>query len=359
MAHTGANYADTTTTSEYVELWFDGIRPDREILDAAIRVLKKTWVSSWAPVSMGAESDFDMSLSTDTDWTNVGSPGTSAKATTARRVRFGPRAYQLINASVNEGTRSTTLANTRSLKARIMAISSANVGTASLQLYNISGSADIGTAIVHSEESAQLMLGDWEVTSATTKEIAGSLIGQESSADIFWNALWIYQEGIYNLPLPSFVSEDYKAPFIFQAIPRQKNPTYANCYVAESIEYVPLQEGRDYHLAFNHGDAKPHGVNLSRGWNFDYPLVVQVRRPVFDYGSFTAETSTTVAPLLEFMPRFELELIDTVYLPKLGQDPKWAPLRAKAVTELNRATQNRNVTPIGPTKRLWGGLTRV
>lgn len=343
LAHTGADYADTTVGTETVELWYDGIRPDQEILDAFNRALSKCYFSTFVPISHLGDLDGDMAKSTDTDWTDVLTPTTSAKSTTARRTPFGLRSYNLINDAADEGTQSATLSSTQGLQVRLMAIASANVGTASLRPYDVTNSADFGTAVTHSEEEPQLMMGQWETSPATCKEFAARLLGTTSTSDIFWNALWVYKQGVNIVHLPTYVSEGYKVPSIFRCRPTLANPNSTNCYAAEALDMEELQEGVDYRLMFHQGDANPYAAVFANGSYFDYPLAIEVRRPWSDFGTFTAESSITQAPLNELGPRFKLELIDTVYTPRFGSDPKWASLRAIAANELSSATLARPI----------------
>ncbi len=346
----GGNYADTTTTSEILELWWDGIRRDQEVIDAANRVLKKINFSTFVPISHLGDLDGDMAKSTDTDWTDVGTPTTSAKSTTAKRTPFGLRSYELVGDAVNEGTRSATISITKNLSVRVMAISSCASGTASLQPYSITGSAVFGTALTHSESEPQLMLGQWEQAPATCTDFAANLLGSTNPSDIYWNALWEYKQGVTLVNLPTYVSERYKVPAIFRCHPTLANPNSTNCYPAEALDMVELVEGQDYRLMFHQQDANPYAVNMSAEYmaryGFDYPLAIQVRRPWYDVGSFSSDTSTTQAPLLELIPRLKLELIDTIYAPRFPNDPKWAALRANAASEWAIASMARPVRSV-------------
>lgn len=352
LAHTGANYSDTTVGSEGVELWYYGVRPDLEFLDALNRRLRKVYISSFAAISHLGDLDGDMAKSTDSDWTNVGSPGTSEKATTAIRTPFGLRSYHVINASSNEGTSSARLSITQGMQVRLMAISSCNVGTASLQPYDITNSASFGTAVTHSEEEPQLMMGNWETSPSTCKEFRARMLGTAGSTDdIFWNSLWAYKQGVLNIPLPTYVSEGFKAPTVSRCIPTLSNPNSPNCYVAASLDFDELRENRDFRFLFHQGDANPYAIQLASASYLDYPLAIEVRRPLADLGTFTSESSTTVGQLNQLIPEMMLEAIDTIYGPRFGGDPRWTQLRNQAAEEVARASLARPIKKMATPER--------
>lgn len=348
VAHDGANYADTTVGTEAVELWYWGIRPDQEILDAVNRRLQKVYYSGFAWVSHLGDLDGDMHKSTTADFSSVGSP-TVAKSTTARRTPFGLRSLSVINGSANEGVRTATISLTKNLQVRVMGISSVDVGTASLQPYSVSGSATFGTAVTHTEEEPQLMICDWASTT-TAEEVQANMLGQESNASVFWNAVALYKEGLHMIRLPTYISEGYKLSGLLRMRPTQTNPNTSNCYVAESIDPEQLEEGLDYRPLIHQGSANPYAVVMTESYmnkyGFDYPLAVEVRRPWADFGTFTSESSTTQAPLNELIPHLKLEILDTVYLPRFPTEAKYIEARAKAAQELALATQARPIKSI-------------
>ena len=142
----GANYTDTTITSEVVEAWMHGVRHDLHLLPAINRGLGFNSYQTFVAISHLSDLDGDMAASTDTNWTDVGTPTTSAKSTTARRTPYGLRSYNLINDAANEGTRSATVGIAQGRQITCHAIASANVGTASFQPYDITNSAAISSA---------------------------------------------------------------------------------------------------------------------------------------------------------------------------------------------------------------------
>jgi len=353
----GANYSDTTATNEEVELWLKDVRADRHIHPAINRAMEFIQFSTFVALSHLSDLDGDMAASTDTNWTDVGSPTTSAKATTARRTPYGLRSYNLINDAANEGTRPATLAITSGRDVRFFTIASVNVGGCSFWPYDITGSAAFGgTAITHSEEEPQLMDTGWVTAPSGCKEFSASMLGTTSTSDVFWNQVWAYKRDSLRINLPSYVSEEFKAPSIFRGIPRQSNGT--GYYDAQSLEFEELKENRDYRFLMNHPDANPHAILLNSASFYDYPLFAAVRRPYADLGALSAETDTTTCPLHLLLPRARIELLDSVYKSKLPGDI-WGHLRAKAQEEWEAASMARPRTETAEPVRLMPARRRL
>lgn len=358
LAHTGANYADVTVGTETIELWYDGVRPDLEILDAMNRALEFVHFSSFTAISHGSDLDYDMTASTDTNWTDVGTPTTSAKATTARRAPWGLRSYQLIGDATNEGTQSATLGVVAGRTVSAFSIASCNVGTASLQMYDVTNSATFDlAAVTHSEEEPQLMTYRSSVAPTGCKEMAVRLLGTTNPSDIFWNMLWVYKHDSLRVNLPSFISENFKAPSIFQM--RGIYTSASNVYDAQGVELVELKERQDYHYLSHHNDANPHAIILNEGWNcYEWPLVVQSRRPYSDVDSFAAETDDTNCPLHLYMPVAKKRVLSDILIPRNPQSPVWALKMAEAQSEWEAANYVRPVKSVS-SKPYYAGVPKV
>lgn len=342
----GSSWADTTLGTEDIELWYHGILPYTEVMAAGNRALDYVFFPTNVALSRLSEYDGDMAVSTDTNWTDVGSPGTSAKDTTARRTPFGPRNYHLINASANEGTQSATLGVRESDSVRAFAIASVNAGpSAKAQLYDITGSAAFGTAVTSEEEEPQLLSVPWAASPTDSKEVALQLLGTASTSDIFWNMAWLYSRGNLRINFPSYVVERFQAPSIFWGIPRSAGNT-TNSYDANSMELIELVEGRDYKLLFNHNDANPFGAQFSDASAFDWPLFVQALRPFSDVDTFTGDSSTTSAPENQIVPAIKLELLSTVLLPRDPGNAKFRLLFQQAQAEWQQATAVRAIKTV-------------
>ena len=359
LVHTGANYSDTTVTSEIPELWYDGVRADLEILDAINRALEFVHFSTFIPISHGGDLDYDMSASTDTNWTNVGSPSTSAKSTTARRVPYGLRSYQLINNGVaNEGTRSATLGMGSSRSVKGFAIASVNVGGASFQLYDVTnaGTTSLLDAVTTSQEEPMLLIQEWQNVPSTTREIAANLLGTTTTSDVFWNGLWIYKQDNLRVNLPSFLNEGFKAPSIFQG--RPKFSVANHVYDAQSLEMVELKENQDYvYLYDHHNDANPYAIMVNGPEAYDWPLFVEARLPYSHMGVLSAESDATNAPLHLLMPKLKSTVLNDIYLPRNPQNPVWLAKLAEANLQWVEANTARPIKSAA--KKPWFSGVRI
>ena len=355
LAHTGANYSDTTTTSESVRLLYHRLRPAQELLDAANRVLEFIFRDSFEALSHRSDLDYAMTDSTDTQYTDVGTPTTSAKDTTARRTPWGTRNYHLINDADGEGTQTATVGAEEGSMVSAWAIASRNAGTsAELQLYNVTGSADFSSVEVTSDEEEPMLLSQpWIRTPTDSKEIALRLVGNGAAADIFWNMAWLYKQNVLRVNLPSHINEGFKIGDIYQCHPRSAIATN-NVYQAQDLNLEKLYEGKDYDWLMNQDDANPHAVIFKDSSYFTYPLILQTRRPYSDSDSFTTDASTSKVPVHLFMPRWKMEVLSTVLMPRQPNVEKWATMFGAAQAEWVKASKARPKSPAA-TRPYYGG----
>ncbi len=355
VTHAGTAYADTTFTSETGEEWQLNIDPDVDVLDALNYSLRFTMVRTLYMLSnVDADLNYHMQESAATDLTSVGTPTVSV-VTTARRTQFGRRAVRVLSSGATEGIQTATIPNVRSHNAQAFVFGSCDVDTATISLYDVTGSAAIGSVTpVLAEEAEMLVKIPWVATPSTSKEIAIRMIGDSTIADAYYNGCGIVQQGNRRLYFPAGVSERFKAPAIFQAVP-QETSTVSNIYPAHSIELKPLTEGEHFTFLFHHPDANPYGVLLHDDAFLEWPLFVEAQIPAYDLGTFSTEASTTVADAHVFIPRAVLRIIDHVILPRLGASDRWVAVRAIAQKELDDALKVRATPVIAQIRRNWGG----
>lgn len=355
LTHTGANYSDTTLGTEAVELWFDEVRPDLEILDAINRALEFVHFSTFIPISHGGDLDYDMSASTDTNWTDVGSPTTSAKATTARRTPYGLRSYHFVADAVGEGTRSATLGMGSSRSVKAFTIVSVDAGGASFQLYDVTnaGTTSLLAAVSTTQEEPVMLVQEWQTVPSTTQEIAGQVISTVNPSTFYINGMWIYKQDNYRVNLPSFVNEGFKAPSIFQGRPRIA--TNNHVWDAQSLEMVELKENLDYRFLYDHhNDANPYAIQVAGPEFYDYPLFVEARLPYSHQGTLSAESDTTNCPIHLLMPAVKIKVLMDVYLPRYPMNPVWQAKLAEAQAEWASANMGRPIKSIAQKQRFAG-----
>ncbi len=358
LAHTGANYADTTVGSEVVELWRPGARPDLELLASLNRCLEFEFVTTMLALSHISTLDGDMALSTDATWTDVGTPTTSAKSTTVNFTVYGPRSYQLVGDAVNEGTRSPTARVTQGRTVSMFTIGSANTGPASFQPYDSTNSAVFGTAVVHSEANPMLMVQQNVTVPATCKVVQANMLGTAAVSDIRWNQAWIYALDNLIVRLPTGVTEGFMAPRILQARPTM--PIGTGTYDANSLDMVPLTEGVDYWLMINHADAEPYKVRFAQvlpttgGHPYEWPLFVEARIPQSNLVTLALEADVVNVPKHNLLPRWKIDCLETIWNGAAApRHPDWQNQMDLATKQLIRASTARPIKSLAPPKPYW------
>ncbi len=351
LSHTGANYADTTVGSEGVELWPYGIRPTRELVESLQRCLEYEFVSQTLSLSHLSWRDGDMALITDTDWTDVGTPTTSAKATTAFRTPYGPRSYHLVADAVTEGTRSNSVTVGHSRKVSMFTICAADSGTISFQPYDVTNSAVFGTAVTTTEQRAELMVQQYVDVPATCENVQGYVVSTTNPGDFYLNQMWIYNHDDLVVRLPLSVTEGFMAPKIWMGVP--KMPTGTGLYDAGNFDPIPLTEGIDYWLVIEHASAEPYKVRFRDQSLYQWPLFVETRRPASDLTAFAEdETATTTVPVHTLLPRWKLDVLDTILLNKIPP-AQFKLLHDRATSELTRSHKARPIESTAPARPYW------
>ena len=349
-------YADTTATSETGEEWILNVDPDVDILDALNYSLRYTMVRTFYMLSnVGPDLNYDMqeAATTDYDSIRVGTP-TLSVVTTARRTLMGRRSLRALNGTANHGIKTPTIANVMGHNAQAFLFGSVDVGTVTAGLYDVTNSAVIGDTVALEEEAEMLVRVPWQATPATCKEICIQALGDTSSTDAYYNGAGIVQQGNRRMYFPSAISERFKAPAIFMAVP-QETSSIANVYPAHSIEYVRLTEGDDFTFMFHHPDANPYGIVLTDDSFLEWPVFAEAQIPASDLGTFSTEASTTVADAHVFIPRATLRVIDHVLIPRFGAQERWVATRGIAEKELNDALKVRATPVVAPPRKWWGG----
>ncbi len=352
LAHTGANYADTTVGTEVVEIWKWGIRPTREIVESLNRVLEFEFVTQNLALSHISAQDGDMAKTTDTDYTDIGTTSTSAKATTAGVTPWGPRSYHTVNnASANAGTRSASYRVGTSRTITAFTIAASEVGTSSLQPYDNTNSAAFGTAVTSSERAPQLLRTN-ETIPATCKLASVNLTNTSATGDTYWDGVWLYAWDDLEMRLPSAVVEGFMAPKIWQGVPEFN--TGNNAYEANSLRPVPLVEGYDYWIMIEHASAEPYKVRFRDNSYYNWPLFVEARVPQSQFVTMAEdETATVNVPVHNLLPRWKIDVLDTVLLSKIPTSV-YNTYRSKAQGELVSALRARvkeSVVPAMPYRR--------
>lgn len=356
----GPTYADTTVGSEEIEIWYYGVRRDQEVLKSLNRVIEFDYVTTYLALSHLAGLDGDMALTTDTNWTDVGTTSTSAKATTAAVTPWGMRSYHTINnASANAGTRSASVRVGTSRQISAFTITVTEVGTSSLQPYDNTNSAVFSSvnAVTNSERRAQLLAIQAASAPSTCKLCSLNLTNTSASGDTYWDQAWLYIHDDLEVPLPALVTESFMAPRILMGVPMYS--TGSGAYDAGSLDWRPLVEGVDYWLVINHADANPYKVRFANSSYYNWPLVVEARIPLSSLTTFSAETDSTTGPLHKVVARFKKDLLETVYSTGIRRHPDWTVQYNLAKEQLVVAKASREPVTIARAKPIYPGVNKL
>ncbi len=352
-AQVGPTWADTTVGSEELEVWYYGVRRDQEALRSLNRVTIKEFITTYLALSHLSTLDGDMALSTDTNWTDVGTTGTSAKAVTAAVTPWGQRSYHTINNAVaDSGTRSASYRVGTSRQVSGFTIAASEVGTSSLQFYNNTGSAvfTTTTAVTSAEREPQL-LALYGSAPSTAKLFSLNLTNTSATGDTYWNQAWLYNYDDLECPLPALLTESFMAPKIIQAVPKYSTGTGA--YAAGSFDFRTLVEGIDYWLVVAPADAVPYKVRFADNSYYQWPLFVEARIPLSSLTTFSAETDSTTGPLERLIPRFKKDLLETVYNVGSRRIEDWTAQHNLAVEQLTQASNARPMKSVSAARPYW------
>lgn len=349
VVHGGANYADTSNTVvELVGL----LHPD-EINNAITRALKRIYHEYAVPLS-GRITDGDMDANNTTSWTDVGTPATKAKSTTAAKVFSGIRALRVLNDAAGEGVQSVSVRGfPAGSYAYAHAVVHADVGTAELHLYNVTGSASIAS-VTSAEEGFVHLYVKAQVPSGC-EELALRLLGTENNADIYWNHAVLYLSEDRMFPAPSWLDEPWKFMKLREmryrrALSSQANGGYDAAYSREPHDW---RQPQAFMLEPYHQDTNPYTIQLMRPVPSNELWIVG-KRPFFDTDTLSTDASTTLAPL-ELLYAYATDELADILMLRYPNEQRWKQLKSQAQLRIDAETSARPEVPLQPVKHeYWG-----
>jgi hypothetical protein len=261
-------------------------------------------------------TDGDMETSGTSNWTDSGA--TSTKDTTAANVYFGTQSLKVANASASDYTASDAVNVYPDTTYVVQAWVRVASGTARLQAYDSTNSAAID-AITGDERAWQRLYLVFS-TPSTCKQVVIRLVGDEATAECYWNLVTLYETAQNRLLLPSYITHRQQVRKVQQMVElgaavssgqyAVQRPYYTNI-TGWDIEGDPTAAGG---LAL----VLPYSVDSS--W---VPVVLAQRT----YSSLATDSATTNAP----DDWVEAESILEIYKLKAAQTPaaeidKWQNL---------------------------------
>lgn len=318
LAHTGANYSDTTVGTETVELWKPlGIRPDTDVLNAFNRALEMLTFQAWEPLSLAADAAMRESSATASWGTAV--QCTPTKTTTAARVYPGfIRALTITGdgANANGYQPTANIAVSPNEQIVVAALCRTHSGTGCRLVFrDVTGSASDSTVITHSGSDYKLMLHTF-TTPASCVNINIRIGGQGVSDVTDWQALWVLRpQAPTPMRLPdSYIDERYKLEAL--ATSHFGHGTAdSNVYEGMSLAIVEAsQDAYSFNVmppAANPAFIQFHDKDLINGTCLPW---LQLRLPYSEQGAISTETGTTTAPAHLVIAATKVELLKPVAL---------------------------------------------
>lgn len=289
------SYADTTITSESVEIWMDPeIRVSTHINPLLADAVSQLRVLCHVPLGHGP-LDYDMQASGITNWPDGSTGTTPAKQTTTTEVAAGARSLVVTDSGSGGGYTQSALYPLRANgDVNVFAIVKAATGTAKLTVLDENGSTQ---AILSTTEEDWVLL--WKrVTMAGAEKIRLRPSSVAASDSGVWQAAWFARADDFHYAIsrvPGWITAPHHVVGLSIGWPQVSAGTDAYHY--GSMLFERLTEGVDYYCQRPSADANPTAIFLLKPGLAQYPLFIDVSSPASEpYGvtaAFTAETDTT------------------------------------------------------------------
>lgn len=321
-----SSWDDVDKTNEDFFLLKNGVHP-QFVIDGMNRGLGVCYTENSEPLSLAQDAGFQSSSTSA--WTE--SDADSGPATTFTKIDT------LGSLDIFSGLRSGRAQNAASggyIRQRFYvhpgeqlylgALSRASVGTAALVLWDVTSSAQIGSTIIHGGQQWGFLHSRYSVPSGC-HEVEVRLQGQESTADIFWNALWVQRVTDNRVMLSSTWDTEFKVPSL--AMARFAGNVAAGVERAFSIDPVEINAGT-YGFQFERPGAHPSLVQFhgADGGMPVGPIYIQGRRAFSDFTEFEADLSQETT--------CDLDLLEGASRVQCFLDPRIASKIADAETRL-------------------------
>lgn len=357
IAHTGANYADTTATDEFLEIWYDPeIRPDIDILDCLQYAHKRRLVECYFPLAHGnnlANADWDMQDSLHAFWDD--SNATFVKQSTAAEVYpRGARSGTLTLSAGGGYTQSNVLLPwPKSGIGMMFGFVRADIGTGIFRVLDQDGNTV--DDVDFTEREWLLVMKQFQVGSGD-KSIRARLLGTDNLDQIDVTGLWFVNPNILLFNLPTNIPERAKVTGVSVGMPRQQGSDDYT-WLAGSLSYEKLEEQQHFRFLRPRADANPYQIEILPAARhlLRYPLFITVDCPYSaPYGvtvAFSAETDETDCPEDELVAETEIEM--ATRWPK-----RFGSYKALGEATLKRLAGEKHRTDALPPDHPLTGMTR-
>ncbi len=292
----GANWL-TSGDTPYYRLTSKDWHPTRDLVPLANRALKLAWQWWRAPITM--VPDGDMQSSATTSWT---ANSTTFTKSTTRTWGSGLRSGRAANTAAPGGVVSTAFETEPGRSFRVTAKAFVASGTPKVTV------SDAANAVLATVTASPVTLNTWtEIQTvgvfpytANGGTATVSLIGLESSADIYWADIQVVPENQTRLALPSWVTEwrDSNGIEALRIYKERNRLGSIGSWPARSYD-LDLIDPSDYQINQSPSGLNPIEIEFARNafWT-GFPLYVEARRPFFSFGAVAADADVSGIPLL-------------------------------------------------------------
>lgn len=321
------------------------LHPDE--LNACItRAMQRIFFETQLPLC-GEITDGDMEAANTSSWTASAGSLVMAKSSTATNVFTGTYSLRLTNGAANQYAYSNNIRVLGNEPFFASAVVRADVGTASLTVYDVTNSAIIYRAVTTSQELWQNLFVVSSIPS-TCEEIQLQLGGTESNADCYWNHALFYRTQQTFLPAPSWVDEQHKLLKIRQCMYLAAKDT--DTHDATSRTYDDWLQPSMFSLDPFRLETNPYMIQFKRRLP-NHELWVEGKRPYSDVEPLTTtDSDTTHAPPRLIYAYARQELVQ-VLRRRYPSDQRWARMVEESSREVDAETVSRPETPLQPGRR--------
>ena len=347
LSHGGSAYTNTSDLN--CELL--ALHPDE--LNACIqRALRHIYLETH--IALPAFLDADMQTAGVGNWA-VGGSAALSKVTAATNVfpGGGTQALFINNGAANDYAESPSIRVPQNTGVFVAVIVRADLGTFSLQLYDVTGAAVFGTAVTYDDEGwARVWRQD--TTPSGCEEMTVRLVGVEATADIYVDCvLGPYYRGQRRFLAQSWLDERFKLHGLRPA--RYARSIAANIDDANSRYFTEdWQRGRDFYLETLHREANPYVIQLQREIG-GKDIWIAGERPLSDVDTLTTEAATTFGPLDQVLAYAEKEVAEILVL-RQPEESRWKELLARAEKKATLETLARPALPRQRKRIFWSGI---
>lgn len=312
-----AAWADITLGTEDFYLVYYDVHPQL-LVDAANRMLRNLYFPNAEPLSAKpsgttvGDSGFQSTVTTaytESD-ADAGPATTFSKITTADsdNVWGGSIASgRILNAAANGYIRQRFNV-TRGEQVFVWVLVRADVGTASLTLWDVTNNVEIGTAVTTTEEQWQYMWRTVNVPS-TCEVMEIRLQGVGATDDIYWGGKGVYRTQNRRIQLDSTWDTGFKLGLMYGQLHGSGNTN--GVVDAHSIDFTEIPRGDDTWVPdMTPPGANPRWIQFHTSRFFNGPIWIEGRRAHADVdGPFTevlTQTTSLDLDLAEAATRIEL-----------------------------------------------------